>query len=611
VKFKVPDLYRVEKIFGPPGTGKTYELLKILKQKLDYGYPKEDVLLVGYSRATAQNLKDRCKKDLNFTEEETKPIKTLHALCKKALPKPEPSLLSKADKDFFKRCLTTHISKWVSREQYTKIIKREDEPEEDEDFDGGILTKKLDLINKGRSYFKSGDTWESVRYYFDEKQDDFQFGNIVRRELEFTYNTYKDFKKKYSLMDFTDMLAATLKQEVKFPKYKIVFVDECQDLNPLMWAVINKIIDEKGLIYLAGDDDQSIFGFNCGEPEYFLNYPAHYERVLDRSYRLPRKILDFSQNIISNIGPKYRKEKVFGPKIVDGVEVQGNIYEIGRFLEDIEEKVKKDSWIMCGRTNTRLFHYKYMLMQKNLLWKTKAKSGSGNSYNYSIKTRVRDILNLWHKFATKEKLEGREICRLIQEIRSEHLNIKKKDNKPDKSSLFVSDNYYNYEDLVSKNVFKDSFKIDQEWFDYIRFGKADVQNQSFMDGGTEFELFLDADQAHDYIVNVYKKDKTLLKTEILIGTIHSVKGLEAANVVVCDVWSYPCYQNYKEKTPKHRHEEIRCAYVAVTRSTENLFMYRPWPRKRVGEHSFEMLDEYFYKKEENYDTQRHIQRCSV
>ena len=38
---------------------------------------------------------------------------------------------------------------------------------------------------------------------------------------------------------------------------------------------------------------------------------------------------------------------------------------------------------------------------------------------------------------------------------------------------------------------------------------------------------------------------------------------------------------------------------SVTRSTENLFMYRPWPRKRVGEHSFEMLDEYFYKKEEN------------
>jgi superfamily I DNA/RNA helicase len=608
VKFKVPDLYRVEKIFGPPGTGKTYELLKILKQKLDYGYPKEDVLLVGYSRATAQNLKDRCKKDLNFTEEETKPIKTLHALCKHALPKPEPSLLSKADKDYFKTCLNNPIKTWKPREEYTKVQKEEDE---DEDIDLGIISKKLDLINKGRSYFKAGDTWESVRYYFDEKQDDFQFGNVVRRDLEWTYDTYKEFKKKYNLMDFTDMLAATLKQEVKFPKYKIVFVDECQDLNPLMWAVIDKIIDKKGLIYLAGDDDQSIFGFNCGEPEHFLHKPAHYTRVLDRSYRLPRKILDFSQNIISNIGPKYRKEKVFGPKIVDGVEVQGNIYEIGRSLDDIEDKVKEDSWIMCSRTNNKLFHYKKMLMEKNLLWKTRAKSGSDNSYNYSIKNKVRQVLSLWHKFVTKEKLEGRDVCKLIQEIKSEHLNIKKKDNKPDKSTLFVSDNNYDYEDLVSKNVFKDSFKIDEEWFNYIKFTKEDVQNQSYIDGGTKFELFLDADEAHNYIVNIYKKDKTLIKTKILIGTIHSVKGLEATNVVVCDVWNYPCYQNYREKTPKHRHEEIRCAYVAVTRSTENLFMYRPTPRKRSGEHSFEMLDRDFYKKEKNYDTQRHIQRCSV
>ncbi len=83
MKFKVPEYYHVTKIFGPPGTGKTHTILKILKEKLDYGYAKEDVLLVGYSRATAQNLKDRCKKDLNFVDEELEPIKTLHAMCKK------------------------------------------------------------------------------------------------------------------------------------------------------------------------------------------------------------------------------------------------------------------------------------------------------------------------------------------------------------------------------------------------------------------------------------------------------------------------------------------------------------------------------------------------
>ena len=95
MKFKVPDLYKVTKIFGPPGTGKTHELLTILKNKLDYGYSKDDILLVGYSRATAQNLRDRCKKDLNFTDDELEPIKTLHAMCKKALPKPEPIVTGK------------------------------------------------------------------------------------------------------------------------------------------------------------------------------------------------------------------------------------------------------------------------------------------------------------------------------------------------------------------------------------------------------------------------------------------------------------------------------------------------------------------------------------
>ena len=67
-------------------------------------------------------------------------------------------------------------------------------------------------------------------------------------------------------------------------------------------------------------------------------------------------------------------------------------------------------------------------MENNILWKTKAKSGSANSYNYSIKNSVRDILNLWHKLVKREKIEGRHVCKLIQAIKSEYLNIKKKDN---------------------------------------------------------------------------------------------------------------------------------------------------------------------------------------
>ena len=66
----VHDLCRTTKIFGPPGTGKTTRLLNILKEKLDYGYSKEQICLVGYARATATTLQLRCKDEFNFKEDE-------------------------------------------------------------------------------------------------------------------------------------------------------------------------------------------------------------------------------------------------------------------------------------------------------------------------------------------------------------------------------------------------------------------------------------------------------------------------------------------------------------------------------------------------------------
>ena len=73
-------------------------------------------------------------------------------------------------------------------------------------------------------------------------------------------------------MDFTDMLALALEPNIVLPNYDIIFVDECQDLNPLMWKVLDKMFKGTGdkQIYLAGDDDQSIYGFNCADPDTFL-----------------------------------------------------------------------------------------------------------------------------------------------------------------------------------------------------------------------------------------------------------------------------------------------------------------------------------------------------
>jgi len=49
------------------------------------------------------------------------------------------------------------------------------------------------------------------------------------------------------------------------PKY--ILVDEYQDLNPCDLAVIKKITEYGAELYVAGDDDQSIYGFRYADPE--------------------------------------------------------------------------------------------------------------------------------------------------------------------------------------------------------------------------------------------------------------------------------------------------------------------------------------------------------
>ena len=108
-------------------------------------------------------------------------------------------------------------------------------------------------------------------------------------------------------------------------------------------------------------------------------------------------------------------------------------------------------------------------------------------------------------------------------------------------------------------------------------------------------MFSDNEEVQNYIIEVWKKDPTLRKSNITVGTIHSVKGREATNVIVCDVWSSLCMGNFKNSTPFFRREEIRCAYVAVTRSGRTLYMYRP-PCNSKSEDHFPLLEREKYDR---------------
>lgn len=75
-----------------------------------------------------------------------------------------------------------------------------------------------------------------------------------------------------------------------------VLVDEYQDLNRCDLAVIRSLADRLAEIYVAGDDDQSIYGFRKAHPEGIRRFPDEYNETtclsLQTCMRCDRSILD-------------------------------------------------------------------------------------------------------------------------------------------------------------------------------------------------------------------------------------------------------------------------------------------------------------------------------
>ena len=57
------------------------------------------------------------------------------------------------------------------------------------------------------------------------------------------------------------------------PKFDVIFVDEAQDLSKIQWSIIEKLEKDNDMdIWVAGDDDQAIFGWAGAEVSSFINW---------------------------------------------------------------------------------------------------------------------------------------------------------------------------------------------------------------------------------------------------------------------------------------------------------------------------------------------------
>ena len=178
------------------------------------------------------------------------------------------------------------------------------------------------------------------------------------KHIEVNYNQYKT---NNNLIDFADMIKKFLSKPELCPSFNTVFIDEAQDLSPIQWQMYDMLKNNSENVYLAGDDDQAIYGWAGADVDRFIKEPAE-EKVLSKSRRIPIAVQEISEVITERI-QGLRATKNYLPRNEQGLCSKINS------LENID--LHEGKWLILTRTISRAKEICDLLKVKGLYHENK------------------------------------------------------------------------------------------------------------------------------------------------------------------------------------------------------------------------------------------------
>jgi superfamily I DNA/RNA helicase len=328
------------KVVGPPGTGKTRRLLNEVQKYVDKGTPLNRIGYFAFTRKAAGEARDRFLKiKTELTKKDIKYFQTLHSLAFNRLGLKEENVM--------------------------------------QDLNYKAIGDSCGIQIKYASY--ETNNWNGIF------SSDSEYLGLI--------------KKVHGLIDFTDMIQKFLDTK-DVPEFDVIFVDEAQDLSLIQWSMINKIEqDTKCDVWVAGDDDQAIFGWAGADVDSFIDYDAT-EIPLTKSERVPSSIQKIALDVIDRIQDN-RIDKEYFPK-----SEFGEIYERYK-LSDID--MSTSDWLILTRTKSLLKPIPTYLKKKGLFFNTT----QGNSIGKSL---YEDI-QYWSQLQKKITLPDIQLQRIKERIK--------------------------------------------------------------------------------------------------------------------------------------------------------------------------------------------------
>ena len=357
---------------------------------------------------------------------------------------------------------------------------------------------------------------------------------------------YNRLKERLGKIDFEDIIFEWLENPTSLDA-DYLFVDEFQDLSPLLYQVIKAMEAQTKEQYYAGDDAQAIYTFMGASPLIFVKEIEEAKKgkaklvELKISHRLKKNHAELANRI-----GKFTQSAL--PVEIISKEEGGEILHIYNELDVIEylRRLEHEDTVFLFRTNFEKKKIKEILIREGIAF---------FEYGFGKRVWTPSLVRLFNaiiKLRKGERVANEELVEIIRRVPSKPFLIRgvKKQLETGKfaETLLGRRTSWSAKEINDILFRKESPKKIEDFckdVTLLRFKKG--EEESFK----ALKIKLD------------KNPKIINNEHLTLSTIHSFKGGEAKNIVL----------NFKLRRKKiNFEEEVRVLYVAVTRTKDKIII---------------------------------------
>lgn len=509
-------------IVGPPGTGKTTELLRVLRSELDRGVMPERIAFLSFTRAARLEALTRVGNELGLNEDDMPWCRTVHSAAYRLLKIPPKAIMMD--------------------ERWTEFARKHGYDFSDVELDeiGAPLEAPARTPDDGLRWVYS---WGRSRRLDLEATVLKAPMRVDRLKLfQFAYR-FEVFRRTHDLLDFTDMVERVVERQLA-PAIDVALIDEAQDLSPLEIAAIRIWTAGCDRVYVAGDPDQAVYNFKGADPAWMLSLSRTAETTLLRqSHRVPILAHAISSKIIS--WNRARIDSAYLPAARDGSLDMG--LEMGEALDTITDA----GAFVLSRNRAFLRHASWHLFDTGKPYLVEGGGAGPNPLGNTETVRAVRTAHAIHKGMTR--IDARDVAALLTAV-------------PVRGSALVD--YGARARVLEMRGFLDVPAVAAE------VGFAPLL-AALAIHPTKPLLRLD-ERFRTYFQTLLDRHGEIPGAKIRLMTIHASKGREHDHVVLLPDHTTSVDEDYRRGDWE---SENRIRYVAVTRTRERLTITRPSGRK--------------------------------